>query len=42
METIRLPKLATTMEEGTVVRWLKRQGDPLFSHQERSNIFTLP
>lgn len=29
METIRLPKLAITMEEGTVVRWLKREGDPI-------------
>ena len=27
METIRLPKLAITMEEGTVVRWLKREGE---------------
>ena len=29
METIRLPKLAITMEEGTVVRWLKREGEPV-------------
>lgn len=29
METIQLPKLAITMEEGTVVRWLKREGDPI-------------
>jgi len=29
METIHLPKLAITMEEGTVVRWLKREGDPI-------------
>lgn len=29
METIQLPKLAITMEEGTVVRWLKREGEPI-------------
>ena len=29
METIKLPKLAITMEEGTVVRWLKQEGDPI-------------
>lgn len=29
METIQLPKLAITMEEGTVVRWLKCEGDPI-------------
>ena len=29
METIHLPKLAITMEEGTVVRWLKREGEPV-------------
>ena len=29
METIQLPKLAITMEEGTVVRWLKQEGDPI-------------
>lgn len=29
METINLPKLAITMEEGTVVRWLKQEGDPV-------------
>ena len=29
METIQLPKLAITMEEGTVVRWLKREGGPV-------------
>ena len=29
METIQLPKLAITMEKGTVVRWLKREGDPI-------------
>ena len=29
MQTIHLPKLAITMEEGTVVRWLKQEGDPV-------------
>ena len=27
METIKLPKLAITMEEGIVVRWLKQEGE---------------
>ena len=29
METIKLPKLAITMEEGIVVRWLKQEGEPV-------------
>ena len=29
METINLPKLAITMEEGTVVRWLKQEGEAI-------------
>lgn len=26
---VQLPKLSTTMEEGTILRWLKREGDPV-------------
>jgi len=26
---VRMPKLGTTMSEGTIVRWLKKEGDPV-------------
>jgi pyruvate dehydrogenase E2 component (dihydrolipoamide acetyltransferase) len=26
---VQLPKLSTTMEEGTILHWLKREGDPV-------------
>ncbi|MBC7256346.1 MAG: biotin/lipoyl-binding protein, partial [Chloroflexi bacterium] len=29
MQEIILPKLGQTMEEGTIVEWLKKEGDPV-------------
>ena len=28
-EVIRMPRLSDTMEEGTLVKWLKKVGDPI-------------
>jgi pyruvate/2-oxoglutarate dehydrogenase complex dihydrolipoamide acyltransferase (E2) component len=29
MQQVILPKLGLTMEQGTIVRWLKGEGDPV-------------
>ena len=29
MKTIEMPKMGDTMEEGKILRWLKKEGDPV-------------
>ena len=40
MTDLIMPKMGTTMEEGTVVRWLKEIGDPVKAEEPLVEIMT--
>ena len=29
MKTVEMPKMGDTMEEGKILRWIKKEGDPV-------------
>jgi pyruvate dehydrogenase E2 component (dihydrolipoamide acetyltransferase) len=40
MAEVRMPKMGDGMEEGTVLRWLKREGDPVTANESIAEIET--
>ena len=40
MAELTMPKMGDAMEEGTVLRWLKREGDPIAEEEAIAEIQT--